>query len=315
MCFSAEVWQDYREYVKQYGAIIDIATFAKLFYERRGSKWFKIPKGLELAFSDPKTEEERAIKAEIDAYNIDRVKELEPKLFEQRRRLADAERKLAVKETKTAREEIRKAGNSIKNHERWIHAAKRTKHEPSTDDRIFPMSICPVMVVENGQRLVRAMRYLLRPPGAPPSWDTNPQTNGTYNARRDNLRKFWKGQFGHTHGLIIASTFYENVELPNGENGVLQFTPRTGEPMLVACIWAEWVDPKGKEPSFYGFAAVTDLPEPEVAATGHDRTVINIKPEHVDAWLNPDSSPEGLELLDAIMDDKRHPYYEHRKAA
>ena len=52
-------------------------------------------------------------------------------------------------------------------------------------------------------------------------------------------------------------------------------------------------------------------PEPEVAAAGHDRTIINIKPEHVDAWLNPRSE---LAAMQAILDDKRHPFYEHRMA-
>jgi len=47
-----------------------------------------------------------------------------------------------------------------------------------------------------------------------------------------------------------------------------------------------------------------------VAAAGHDRTVINIRPEHVEAWLNPD--PNNLAALYAIFDDKRHPYYEHQ---
>ena len=61
------------------------------------------------------------------------------------------------------------------------------------------------------------------------------------------------------------------------------------------------------------FAAITDDPEPEVAAAGHDRTIINIKPEHVGAWLHPD--PANLAALYAIFDDKRHPYYEHRIAA
>lgn len=46
---------------------------------------------------------------------------------------------------------------------------------------------------------------------------------------------------------------------------------------------------------------------------GHDRTIINIKPEHIDAWLNPD--PANLQALQAIFDDKRHPFYEHRLAA
>ena len=53
-------------------------------------------------------------------------------------------------------------------------------------------------------------------------------------------------------------------------------------------------------------------PAPEVAAAGHDRTIINIKPEHVDAWLNPRSD---LAAMQAIFDDKRHPFYEHRMAA
>lgn len=61
------------------------------------------------------------------------------------------------------------------------------------------------------------------------------------------------------------------------------------------------------------FAAITDEPEPEVAAAGHDRTVINIRPEHVDAWLRP--GEHGREAMQAIFDDKRHPYYEHREAA
>lgn len=51
----------------------------------------------------------------------------------------------------------------------------------------------------------------------------------------------------------------------------------------------------------------------EVAAAGHDRTISNIKPEHVDAWLNPD--PSNLDASFAIFDNKRHPYYELIKEA
>lgn len=50
-----------------------------------------------------------------------------------------------------------------------------------------------------------------------------------------------------------------------------------------------------------------------MAATGHDRTIINIKPEHIDAWLNP----EGVNgaVLQAIFDEKQHPYYQSQEAA
>jgi len=111
---------------------------------------------------------------------------------------------------------------------------------------------------------------------------------------------------------MVAERFYENVQV-DGRNRVLEFVPRTGEPMLIACLWSHWTDPTGVEPDLLSFAAITDDPEPEVAAAGHDRTIINIKPEHLDAWLNPE--PGNLAALYAIFDDKRHPYYEYREAA
>lgn len=131
-------------------------------------------------------------------------------------------------------------------------------------------------------------------------------------ARRDNLEGFWGPQFGQTHGLIIADTFFENVEVPDGKNLVLQFVPRDREPLFIACLWSRWTDPKGIEPELLSFAAITDEPEPEVAAAGHDRTIINIKPEHVEAWLNPAGD---LAAMETIFDDKQHPFYEHRIAA
>ena len=128
--------------------------------------------------------------------------------------------------------------------------------------------------------------------------------------------------FGHTHGVIIADAFYENVnrhraegrELGSGEeveNMVLEFKPRTGSRMLIACLWSRWTAPG--EPDLLSFAAITDEPPAEVSAAGHDRCVIPIKPEHIDAWLTPDSN--NLEALYAILDDRERPYYVHRLAA
>ena len=77
---------------------------------------------------------------------------------------------------------------------------------------------------------------------------------------------------------------------------------------LPSCLYSHWTDPKGIEPDLWSFAAITDEPEPEVAAQGHDRTIINIKPEHAEAWLTPQGRTD--EELFAIFDDKRHPYYE-----
>lgn len=60
------------------------------------------------------------------------------------------------------------------------------------------------------------------------------------------------------------------------------------------------------------FAAITDEPPPEVAAAGHDRCIVPIKPENIDSWLRPD--PKNLVAQYAILEDRARPY-EHRLAA
>lgn len=318
MCYSAEAWTLYNAYVKEFSADIDMRAFWELYLGRdeayrtkkRAADIPKIPKGMDFAFKKPKTPLEEKIHDLIQEWDERKVSESEQELFKQTKRLADAERKLTVKETKTALNEQRIAGNKIKQMKRWIADAKRTKREPERDDRIFPDWYAPVLIVEDGKKIVRPMRYHCRPAGMDPSIDRTKdgRVSGTYNARRDNLTRFWRHQFGHTHGLMLAETFYENVDDGEGGSNEIQFRPKTGETMYVACLWSKWEDPNGKEPDLYSFAAITDEPEPEVAAAGHDRTIINIKPEHVEAWLNPD--PEDLDAMFAIFDDKRHPYYE-----
>lgn len=323
MCYSAECWALYDGYVKEFGADIDIKEFWTIYLDRdekyrirkKLSDGTKIPKGMDLNFLRPKTELERKIQDLIAEWNGYKLADSEAELERQRERLALNEAKLAKKETKTAREEIRKAGNKIKQYERWIADAKRTDHQPEKDDRIFSFWYAPVLLIEGGKPIVRPMRYLCRPQGMPSSSDytKDGKTSGKYNARRDNLTRFWRNQFGHTHCLMLAETFYESIDLPDGRSKEIQFRPRTGETMYVACLYSHWTDPKGKEPELWSFAAITDEPEPEVAAAGHDRTIINIKPEHAMAWLTPEGRSD--EELFAIFDDRRHPYYELVKEA
>jgi len=309
MCFSAEAWQDYREYVEKFGADISIKDFVILYGDRGAGGKIKIPKGMDAPFMQPSMDAERQVQRLIEQYNAEQIAKIEQDLFKQSKRLADAERSLQTKETGKAREDVRIAGNKIEAGKAKLSDIKRAEPK-ARDSRIFPGTYGLVLVSEGGRRVVRPMRYQCRPAGKPAAYDR--KYPGTYNARRDNLEGFWKGQFGHSHGLMVVNRFYENVDGPAG-NQVLQFAPRTGEPMLVACLWSHWKDPKGQEPDLLSFAAITDEPEPEVAAAGHDRTIINIKPEHVDAWLNPD--PGNLRELYGIFDDKQHPFYEHRIAA
>jgi putative SOS response-associated peptidase YedK len=177
----------------------------------------------------------------------------------------------------------------------------------------------PVMVVENGRRVVKPMRYQCRVAGSPPINDF--KFPGTYNARRDNLEGFWRKQFGASHAVMIATAFFENVsrhtmegrELAAGEKEqhvILEFRPQPEQDMLVACVWLYWTG--AGAPELDSFAAITNEPPAEVAAAGHDRCIIPMKLENIEAWL---SQGADLKAQYAILDDRARPYYEHRLAA
>jgi len=318
VCYSAQIWQNYRKYVRAYGADIDFEAFVRLYFDRRTNATIKIAKAMDAAFSEPAGEAERRIKTLIDDHDRQRTVKLEQELFKQRKRLADAERTLQAKSTKAAVDSRRIAGDKIA----WVLGKLsdlRRAELNDEDSRIFPAWYAPVLVVENGRRVVKPMRYQCRPAGKPAFYDA--KFPGTYNARRDSLGGFWKEQFGVSHGLVVANAFFENVsrhrleqrELATGEreeNVVLEFRPRPTQDMLVACLWSRWRAPG--QPDLLSFAAITDDPPAEVAAAGHDRCIIPIKPANVDAWLNPAGD---LAAMQAILDDRERPYYEHRMAA
>ncbi|WKZ88430.1 SOS response-associated peptidase (plasmid) [Ralstonia pickettii] len=309
MCYSAMVRANYREFCRMFGATISIREFVELYVERADDAKLRLPKAMSAAFLDaPATEEERRIAELIRAYDAAQESALQQELFKQTKRLADAERALQIKVTKKASEDQRIAGGKIDTLKAKLADLARTELKPR-DARIFPGWYAPVLIVENGQRVIKPMRYQCRPAGKPAFYDD--KYPGTYNARRDNLRGFWKGQYGHTHGLILVDRFYENVTGEDGKNKVLEFEPNPAQLMLVACLWSHWSTPGQQD--LWSFAAITDEPPPEVAAAGHDRCIVPIKPEHVDAWLNPES--QGLDALDAILDDRMPAYYEHRMAA
>lgn len=310
MCYSAQITAAYQKLVRMTGATVSLEEFARLYAHDEGKKRPKTPKAMDDAFREGASEAEQAVWNEIQAWNQVDETRLQGELFANRKRLADGERSLKTKETKKAREDVRIAGSKIEKALVKLDDLHRVDGK-ARDSRIFPGVYAPVIISEGGKLVIKPMRYQCRLAGKPENYDQ--RFPGTYNARRDSLEKFWAPAFGHTHGLMLVDTFYENVEGSDGKNRVVQFTPRTGETMLIACLWSHWVDPAGREPDLLSFAAITDDPEPEVAAAGHDRTIINIKPEYVEAWLNPDAS--DLASLYRIFDDKRHPFYEHQLAA
>lgn len=316
MCYSAMVRSDYEKLVREYGAKLSLKNFYDIFYRRLGDKSILVPRSIEAVFEVPQSDEEREIKKVIAQYAADREKALLADLEMQRERLAKATEKLRIKFTKTAASEQRIAAKKIPWYEEKIAELRRT-HLTAIDSRIFPGSYVPLMVMEDGQRVLKMMRYHCRPAHVPATFDK--EYPGCYNARKDSLKGFWRQQYGHTHGVLIISRFYEHVpkhlaeqrgELGPGEKPetvVVEFEPEPPQNLAVACIWARWSGPD--EPDLYSFAIITDDSPPEILAVGHDRCVVPIRADDIDTWLQPEECT--YEQLDAILDPAARPFFRH----
>ena len=245
VCYSAQIEANYKKYVRVWGADISLKEFVRLYWSRQADPKIKIAKAMDAAFAQPKNDDEWQIMTLIDEFNAQQATKLEQELFKQRKRLADAERTLQARTTKAATESKRIATDKVE----WclgkLADLRRTELNDE-DSRIFPAWYAPVMIVENGRRVVKPMRYQCRLAGSPASDDF--KFPGTYNARRDNLEGFWRRQFGVTHGIMVANAFFENVSrhrmegrnLAPGEkeeNVILEFRPRLTQDMLIACLW------------------------------------------------------------------------------
>jgi hypothetical protein len=83
----AQIWADYRRYIRDFGAELDIKEFYDLFSRRKGDSKVKIPKAMEAAFAEPTSDLERQIKSLIDEFSAEQEFKLQQELFKQRKRL------------------------------------------------------------------------------------------------------------------------------------------------------------------------------------------------------------------------------------
>lgn len=132
-------------------------------------------------------------------------------------------------------------------------------------------------------------------------------------------RSLWEPMISH-HALIVAEQFFENVwrhdfeqrSLKPGEKPVsmqLSFTPEPHQQMLFPCLVGE---AQLGEKAMLGLAVITDEPNPEVAAKGHDRTPIALT-SHA-AWQFLRTDDWSLTSLQKILDAKKR-FYFHAEAA
>ncbi|MDR7270109.1 putative SOS response-associated peptidase YedK [Pelomonas saccharophila] len=320
MCYSAQIWSDYRKYIREFRAKVGIKEFRNLFFRKAQGAQLLWPKGMEMVFADPQTDEEREIWELIQECRRNDALVFEKGLFEQRKRVVDAQRKIDAKPNKPnkgAHEDVRIGNNKVSWNLTKLADINRTEPKEA-DSRIFPDWYVPVMTMLDGELVVRPMRYHCRPARATPKYDE--EYPDTFNARRTSLEKFWRGEWGQTHGVIMTDWFYEHVDLHKAEgrelrpgeaptDTIITFRPDYGRPMMVACLWSHWRARNETEEDLLSVAFITDDPPPEVAAAGHDRCVIPLRHENLMAWLNPDVN--DLDAQQAILDDRERPYYRH----
>jgi len=313
MCYSAQLQAAYLRYLRETGAQMDLDQFVEIFGARVADSSIRIPRAIERWFDQPlfqdtRTDQELKIKGFIDQWRSTEITRLEREAFAQKKRLADAERTLATKVTKAATESQRIATQKIELALTRLDRLKAVQPHPA-EARIFPLHFAPIVMQVGGQRVMRLARYHCRLPGEAAFIDR--KLPGLYNARRDSLGKYWRGLFGLSHAVMMVDSFFENVDR-DGKNQVLHFIPKPAGTMLIACLYAQWTDPTGGAP-LLSFAAITDEPPPEVAAAGHDRMIVNLKPENLEAWLSPQG--RSLEEMHRILGDRQAPYYEHEVMA
>lgn len=319
MCYSARVRQNFEHLCRRYADEVDWEAFEDIYMRPANGEPIKMARDLQRNYQHPVTDVQKRTAKYIAQYLKAKKSEWESEVFVQRRRLAEAQESLLKKETKKAREVERIAANKSQVFLERLADMRRT--EPNNEDaRIFPTMYAPVLVFEDGKIVVQPMRYGCRLAGKPADYDR--RFPGTYNARRDSLDDYWASLYGRRHAVMVVSGFYENVprhlyehrELSRdekAENLVLEFDPQPAQDMLIACVWDKWTG-RGS-PDLYSFAAVTDEPTPEVAATGHQRTIIAIQEKYLEDWLKP--SQMSKEQLENILTAKEVPYYAHQIAA
>ncbi len=305
MCFSAQIVESWRKFLRVSGIRIDFEEFMRMFELKATHGTTPIVRAVERWFDAPTTMEERRLQVLIGRARAAESAVLEREMAEFLARQEKATARLAAKVTKTAANELRIATQGVERMRRKLAGLNDLTARPS-DGRFFPKQFAPI-IVHDAQLgpVVRLARYLLRRPQDTAATDT--ERPGCFNVRRDSLSQYWRGQFGTSHALLPASAFFENVK---GKE--LKFSPEDGSDMLIACLYSRWKDPTGG-PDLLTFGLVTDEPPPEVAAAGHDRCPVNLSAAAIERWLTPQG--RSVSALQALLDERHRPLYAHEVLA
>ena len=171
---------------------------------------------------------------------------------------------------------------------------------------LAPRQHAPVLVWENGQTVLKSMRW-----GLIPAWAKD-ETIGDKltNARAETIteKASFRRPFERQRCLIPADGFYEWQATPTGKQP-FRFTRKDGGMFCMAGLWETWhrphndgelgLDDTGPNLNqiVETFTIITTKPNPMVAKV-HDRMPVILGAEHYQWWLEPGRfEPEFLKTL------------------
>jgi putative SOS response-associated peptidase YedK len=145
---------------------------------------------------------------------------------------------------------------------------------------IAPTQPIPVVIVENGVRHFRLMRW-----GLLPAWVKDPRKFALLiNARADTVldRPAFKNAMRRRRCLIPADGYYEWQA--SGTRKRPHFIHRRdGQPIGLAGLAETWIGPNGEE---LDTVAIVTAPASADLAVLHPRVPVTIAPEDFDCWLD-----------------------------
>jgi len=298
---------DLRKLERQFGVRVDWSSFEEAFNIRLKYDQAMIPSGLDsYIIQNAETPlQKRLAKMAKEHYKAE-IEKFSKKLKKYEQDVKDFEAKLkSGSKIKDLKEKLEKRRATIEWHKEKIEYYE--KIEETGAPRVFPNFYAPVIIKEDKEHLLRLMRYHLCPKNGV---EMSAFKYNLFNARRDRLldSRTWKPAFGKQHAIFPFHRFYESVPGENGEAKIIYFEPKDQEIMWSAALYEE----SKIEPGLLrSFAAITDEPPLEVAATGHDRCPVFLAKENFERWLEPKESPKELaELLTSVVPT----YFEHEAA-
>jgi len=160
---------------------------------------------------------------------------------------------------------------------------------------IAPTQMAPAVVVNDGQVVLKPMRW-----GLIPFWSNDESIgNRMINARAETVREkpAFRTAFKRQRCLVVADSLYEWQIIPNSKlKQPMRILLKDEGAFGFAGLWDTWTSPVGSEVET--FTIITGEPN-EVVAPIHNRMAVILPTQHHEQWLDPKLQDTGklAELL------------------